>query len=96
VHGITALPDSIEGLTNLQSLSLWDLPWLEALPDSITTLRSLKELNVQWCAQFKAPPDGITALQDLKLTVEGCNRPAVQGGLVLCRPVLVRRGGEWE
>ena len=72
----TTLPDSIENLTNLQSLDLSFTP-ISALPDSVTRLTSLQKLSLS-SANISTLPESIGNLTNLRwLYLGGTNISAL-------------------
>ncbi|XP_047339522.1 putative disease resistance protein RGA3 [Impatiens glandulifera] len=63
---ITALPDSICDLFNLQTLKLNQCPLLESLPRNTKDLISLRHLYLERCNGLKYMPRGLGKLKHLK------------------------------
>lgn len=62
---LTALPESISGLTALQDLNLCDCRSLTKLPDALGSLPALQQLNLGGCS-LRQLPDSVCNLQSLQ------------------------------
>jgi Leucine-rich repeat (LRR) protein len=67
--GLESLPNSIDNLKGLKSISIRYCEDLYALPQSIGGLDSLEELRVTYCDKLRKLPDGIGKLDALKVFV---------------------------
>ncbi|TVU26292.1 hypothetical protein EJB05_28831 [Eragrostis curvula] len=77
MRGLTSLPQSVEHLKSLTSLSIswWDT--LKQLPETIQHLTSLQELNLVGCSALTVLPECLGQLSALQsLTIHYC--PALQ------------------
>ncbi|PWA37303.1 LRR and NB-ARC domains-containing disease resistance protein [Artemisia annua] len=53
---------SLQGLTSLESLVIWECPALLGIPDLHNLGGSLKKLKIMWCEKLTSVPSGIDSL----------------------------------
>ncbi|PIA50537.1 hypothetical protein AQUCO_01200006v1 [Aquilegia coerulea] len=67
------LPESVQYLTTLQTLSISDCENLTALPEGLGNLKSLHKLKIWLCPMLESLPDGIQHLTELQsFKIEHC------------------------
>ncbi|KAJ8759241.1 hypothetical protein K2173_006761 [Erythroxylum novogranatense] len=57
---------SIEGLSRLQELNMWNCEKLESLPSNICKLQSLQKLNLESCSSLKKFPEILEPMYNLR------------------------------
>ena len=63
---ITKLPTSIEHLTNLDSLSLWDCKNLVCLPSTICNLKLVRLVDLYGCSKLNRLPENLGNVDSLE------------------------------
>ncbi|WJX55433.1 hypothetical protein P8452_41204 [Trifolium repens] len=77
-HKLSAIPQDIGKLENLEVLRLYSCSDLEEMPESISGLTNLRCLDISDCVSLPKLPDDIGELKKLeKLSLKGCSKLSV-------------------
>ncbi|GFP80763.1 putative disease resistance protein rga4 [Phtheirospermum japonicum] len=77
------LPESLQQLSGIRVLKIWDCERLCSLPNWLSSLGSLSEISIRYCEELKSLPDDFNSQKSLRmLEIKGrpqlemrCNKP---------------------
>ncbi|RDX85404.1 putative disease resistance protein RGA4, partial [Mucuna pruriens] len=69
---VEGLHETLQHMTALQSLGLWDLPNLESLPDCFENLGLLSKLTIGYCSKLTCLPMSLSLSSLKSLRIDGC------------------------